>query len=134
MFEYWVKWIVFEVECDWIKIPPSRAFYVFAFLLLFSFFQTYVNLKQYDHSLYANVNDLKAMWLYSWYWAEGSYHRLTSQPKFCLLLLLLLLLWVVVVVVVVVVVIQVIAWFLCDIWHKYHEWYFEIVVRNFTSR
>ena len=21
-----------------------------------------------------------------------------------------------------------------DIWHKYHEWYFEIVVRNFTSR
>ena len=22
----------------------------------------------------------------------------------------------------------------CDIWHKYHEWYFEIVIRNFTSR
>ena len=21
-----------------------------------------------------------------------------------------------------------------DIWHKYHEWYFEIVIRNFTSR
>ena len=21
-----------------------------------------------------------------------------------------------------------------DIWHKYHEWYFEIVLRNFTSR
>ena len=21
-----------------------------------------------------------------------------------------------------------------DIWHKYHEWYFKIVVRNFTSR
>ena len=20
------------------------------------------------------------------------------------------------------------------IWHKYHEWYFEIVIRNFTSR
>ena len=22
----------------------------------------------------------------------------------------------------------------CDIWHKYHEWYFEIVILNFTSR
>ena len=21
-----------------------------------------------------------------------------------------------------------------DIWHKYQEWYFEIVIRNFTSR
>ena len=21
-----------------------------------------------------------------------------------------------------------------DIWHKYHEWYFKIVIRNFTSR
>ena len=21
-----------------------------------------------------------------------------------------------------------------DIWHKYHKWYFEIVIRNFTSR
>ena len=21
-----------------------------------------------------------------------------------------------------------------DIWHKYHEWYFEIVIHNFTSR
>ena len=21
-----------------------------------------------------------------------------------------------------------------DIWHKYHEWYFKIVTRNFTSR
>ena len=22
----------------------------------------------------------------------------------------------------------------CDIWHKYHEWYFEFGIRNFTSR
>ena len=21
-----------------------------------------------------------------------------------------------------------------DVWHKYHEWYFKIVIRNFTSR
>ena len=21
-----------------------------------------------------------------------------------------------------------------DIWHKYYEWYFKIVIRNFTSR
>ena len=21
-----------------------------------------------------------------------------------------------------------------DIWHKYHKWYFKIVIRNFTSR
>ena len=21
-----------------------------------------------------------------------------------------------------------------DIWHKYHEWYFKIVIQNFTSR
>ena len=57
------------------------------------FFQTYVNLKQYDHSLYADVNDLKAMRLYSCYWAEGSHHKLTNQPNFCLLGLLLLLLF-----------------------------------------
>ena len=48
------------------------SFLVFLFLLSFFFFlsfssvfvflfQTYVNLKQYDHSLYANVNDLKAV-------------------------------------------------------------------------
>ena len=24
--------------------------------------------------------------------------------------------------------------FCSDIWHKYHEWYFETVIRNFTSR
>ena len=47
-------------ECEKSESLKRKSYLKYMLLFLFSLLQTYVNLNQYDHSLYANVQDLTA--------------------------------------------------------------------------